>query len=109
MENSMENVYTDVRVQRVDLRRTSQKKGILHTPTTHRLDITQNGDTEWLQTWVGFITQQLRHARNLVKVQEQRWHQETDFHLDVDNVRSIWCLCNRYANKQPCHRSSHAR
>ena len=109
MENSMENVYTDVRVQRVDLRRTSQKKGILHTPTTHRLDITQNGDTEWLQTWVGFITQQLRHARNLVKVQEQRWHQETDFHLDVDNVRSIWCLCNRYANKLPCYRSSHAR
>ena len=50
MENSKENVYTDVRVQRVRLRRTSQKKGILHTPTTQRLDITQNGLTEWLQT-----------------------------------------------------------
>ena len=37
------------------------------------------------KTWVRFITQQLRHAKNLVKVQEQRWHQETDFHLDDDN------------------------
>ena len=45
MENSKENVYTDVRVQRVKLRRTSQKKGMLYKPTTQRLDITQNGLT----------------------------------------------------------------
>ena len=46
MENSKENVYTDVRVQRVKLRRTSQKKGMLYNPrTTQRLDIAQNGLT----------------------------------------------------------------
>ena len=50
MENSKENVYTDGRVQRVKLRRTSQKKGMLYKPTTQRLDITQNSLTQWLQT-----------------------------------------------------------